>query len=239
MRLAKDAGFEGIEIALNEDPDGSQKELGLLCLDSSAEQIAEIVAMAESVGIEIPSVACGLYWQYSLTSDSEEDVKKAYDITRTLLQAARLVGVDGVLVIPGCCFNTFAGLDPVPYDVCYERALKAIQDLAPVAEENQVKMGLEYVWNGFLLSPLEYAQFIDAIGSDYVGFYLDVGNMLVNGVAEDWIRILGSRIVRVHFKDFKRRGLDPHSGQPHRAGALQGLQAQRGHPGRLLRPAGG
>ncbi len=204
MRLARDAGFEGIEIALNEDTDGSQKELGLLCLDSTDEQIAEIVALAESVGIEIASVACGLYWKYSLTSDSEEDVKKAYQVTETLLRSAQKVGVDGCLVIPGCVYSSFAGLDPVPYDVCYQRALKAIRDLAPIAEETGVKMGLEYVWNGFLLSPLEFARFIEEVGSEYVGIYLDTGNMIATGLAEDWIRILGRRIVRVHFKDFKR-----------------------------------
>ena len=79
-----------------------------------------------------------------------------------------------------------------------------MKQLAPLAEELGVSMGLEYVWNMFLLSPLEMLRFIEEVGSERVGFYMDVGNMMPTGFPEQWIRILGDHIVRVHFKDFKR-----------------------------------
>jgi hexulose-6-phosphate isomerase len=46
--------------------------------------------------------------------------------------------------------------------------------------------------------------FIDVFGSEMVGAYFDVGNVLLTGYPEQWIRILGKRIKRVHVKDFKR-----------------------------------
>ena len=206
MQLAKEAGFEGIEVALTEDDEqGSQSALGLLCVESYEAGSEKVRQMADEVGIEIASIATGLYWSYSLTSDDAAERAKAMEITRVLLRAANLAGVDGVLVIPGCVHATFIPDCPVvPYEVVYERAQAAIKELAPLAEELGVSMGLEYVWNMFLLSPLEMARFIDEIGSDRVGIYLDVGNMLPTGFPEQWIRIMGERIVRVHFKDFKR-----------------------------------
>ncbi len=206
MQLAKEAGFEGIEVGLTEDDEeGSQSALGLLCVESYEEGAAKVCQMAEEVGIEIASVATGLHWSYSLTADDEAERAKAMEVTQVLLKAANLVGVDGVLIIPGCVHAAFIPDCPVvPYEVVYERAEAAIKERVPLAEELGVSMGLENVWNMFLLSPLEMAWFIDDIGSDRVGIYLDVGNMLLTGFPEQWIRIMGERIVRVHFKDFKR-----------------------------------
>ena len=71
------------------------------------------------------------------------------------------------------------------------------------AAENNIVIGIENVWNKFLLSPLEYRDFIDQVGSPNVGSYFDVGNVLLTGYPEQWIRILGSRIKKVHFKDYR------------------------------------
>jgi hexulose-6-phosphate isomerase len=73
------------------------------------------------------------------------------------------------------------------------------------AEATKVSICLENVWNKFLLSPLEMRDFIDKINSPYVGVYLDVGNVIYTGYPEHWIRILGKRIKKVHFKDFRRK----------------------------------
>jgi hexulose-6-phosphate isomerase len=81
---------------------------------------------------------------------------------------------------------------------------EGVAELAPVAEELGVVIGVENVWNRVLLSPLEMRDFIDGFSSPGVGAYLDVGNMIVSGYAEDWVSILGRRVCSVHFKDFKR-----------------------------------
>ncbi len=206
MTLAKEAGFAGIEVALTEDDDaGSQSGLGLLCMQSYQEDAPQIVGTARRVGIEIASVATGLYWTHSLTADDPMERANAMEVTEALLHSASLVGVDGVLVVPGTVHVAFDPTSPVvPYEVVYERALSAMKEAAPLAEELGVSIGLEYVWNMFLLSPLEMLRFIEEVGSERVGFYMDVGNMLPTGFPEQWIRILGEHIVRVHFKDFKR-----------------------------------
>ncbi|RKY67851.1 MAG: sugar phosphate isomerase/epimerase, partial [Candidatus Latescibacterota bacterium] len=78
------------------------------------------------------------------------------------------------------------------------------RELAPVAEQLKVAVCVENVWNKFLLSPLEMRDFVDAVDSEYVGVYFDVGNVIPMGYPEHWIQILGKRIKRVHFKDFRR-----------------------------------
>ncbi len=205
MALAAAAGFEGIEVALAEDPDGSLRSLGLLTVEALDAQADTIQSMADAAGIEISGVATGLHWAYSLTADDPEVRAKSLRLTETLLRAGALLASDTVLVIPGTVaapFGTPAA--PVPYDVCYERACEAIARLLPVAEEHQVRLGLEPVWNMFLLSPLEWKGLVDSFDSEWVSVYFDVGNVLLTGFPEQWIRILGPRITRVHVKDFKR-----------------------------------
>lgn len=197
MKLAKDAGFDGIELALN--------ETGTMGLEFNEEEIKRYKAAAKELQIEISSLATGLYWSYSLTSNSEETREKAKDIVRRQLDLAAVLGVDTILVVPGAVGVDFIpGSEVVDYDIAYERALRAIKELAPYAEKKKVCIGIENVWNKFLLSPLEMRDFIDKTGSEYVGSYLDIGNIIYAGYPEQWIKILGKRIKKVHFKDFRR-----------------------------------
>jgi hexulose-6-phosphate isomerase len=62
---------------------------------------------------------------------------------------------------------------------------------------------VEEVWNKFLLSPLEFAGYVDSFKSQWVRAYFDVGNVVQYGYPQDWIRTLNKRIVKLHFKDFK------------------------------------
>src|SRR5690606_28245567 len=115
-------------------------------------------------------------------------------------------GVGTILVITGAVGVDFIpGCEVVQYDRAYDRALEAISKLAADAKANNVHIGIENVWNKFLLSPLEMKTFIDATGSEYVGSYFDVGNAVQNGYPEHWITILGHRIKKVHFKDYRRQ----------------------------------
>lgn len=202
MELAKDAGFDGLELALDEH--------GLVSMDSTEEDLSKVKAMAEEVGIELYSIACGLYWTYNYTSANAENVARAKEITKKQLWVASKLGCDTILVVPGAVEVAFDPGEVVEYDVAYERALSALRELAPVAEELKVSIGVENVWNRFLLSPMEMADFIDKVGSDYVGSYFDVGNVLFSGYPEHWIKILNKRIKKVHFKDYRRKAGDLH-----------------------------
>ena len=193
--LAKAAGFEGVEVALAED--------GEINLTTTAEELAAIKKAADEAGIRLYSVASGLYWDYWLNDDCEEMREKAKAIVRRQLEVAKALGCESILVLPGCV-NAFSAPDKViDYATTYQRSLAALLELKPYAEELQVEIGLENVWNKFLVSPVEMKEFVEKIDSPYVGSYFDVGNVLINGYPEHWIRILGDKIKKVHFKDYR------------------------------------
>ncbi|WP_172251384.1 sugar phosphate isomerase/epimerase family protein [Saccharibacillus deserti] len=196
--LAQKAGFDGIELSLNES--------GELGLESSEREVLTLRRQIEELGLEISGLATGLYWSYSMTSESETTRTRAVEIGRKQLETAAALGADTILVIPGAVGVDFIpGSEVVDYDKAYERAQEAVGSLAPLARQTGVAIGIENVWNKFLLSPLEMRQFIDSIGSEFVGSYFDVGNVVHSGYPEQWVRILGSRIKKVHFKDYRRQ----------------------------------
>ncbi len=197
FKTAKAAGFDGVEVAL--------AETGEINLQSTEEDMFKIKALAETCGIALYSLASGLYWDYSLTANDAAVREKAKDIVKKQLTLAAALACDTILVVPGCVGADFIdGIEVIDYDVAYDRALAWIGELKPEAERLGVAIGIENVWNKFLLSPLELRDFIDKADSEYVGAYFDVGNVIFSGYAEQWIKILGSRIKKVHFKDFRR-----------------------------------
>lgn len=196
LTLAKKAGFEGVELALNGE--------GELSMRSSEKEILEVRKTAEDLGLALYSLSCGLCWDYRLSDDDTNMRQKAKDMIKKQLEMAKILGADTILVIPGVVNVEFSSPEKkVAYDVVYKRALEGINELKADAESLQVNIALENVWNKFLLSPMEMRDFIDKIGSDYVGSYLDIGNTLYCGYPEDWVRILGDRIKKVHFKDYR------------------------------------
>lgn len=197
MKLAKDAGFEGIELAL-----GSEGEISMTSTD---EELLSIKSYAEELGIKIPSLSSGLCWANSLTANDPQERQRAFDMVVRQLYCAKMIGAETILVIPGSVSVEFVPeWGVVDYNVVWERALEQMKKLAPIAEQMGVQIGLENVWNKFLLSPLEMRNFIDTVGSDWVGAYFDTGNVVYSGYPEQWIKILGKRIFKVHFKDYRR-----------------------------------
>ena len=195
LKEAKAHGFDSVELAA---PGGA---LGWNVDEKTCQGLA---AQAQALGIEISSVATGVYWGTSLSATQDTTRKQAIEYTRKLLQIARWLGSDAVLVVPGAVDVFF---DPqsehVAYTECYRRAQQGIRACVQTAEKLKVSICVENVWNKFLLSPLEYRDFIDSFDSRYVKSYFDTGNARLNGFPEDWIQILGKRIGRVHWKDFK------------------------------------
>lgn len=192
---AKEHGFDGLELRL--DGDG---RVGLPAPYDEPDRAAEL---ARQVGLELPStMGPGFVDLFHL--EPEESLPEIIRRTDRGLQAAHALGAGAILQIPGYVQVMWDPKSPiVPYDVAYERSLAIYRELRTVAERHRITLCVENVWNRFLLSPLEMRQFVDQIGSPYVKAYFDVGNVLVNGFPEQWIRILGSRLGRVHLKDFK------------------------------------
>ncbi len=197
MREAKEKGFEGIELCL--------ALTGELTPKTTKRQCEQILRDADRIGIQVPSLASGVYWDVSLTDNKASVRNKAQAITKAYLQKAAWLGVDAVLVVPGAVDVFFKPDAPViPYEVVWERSQKQLKALAKTARKLKVTIAIENVWNRFLLSPVEMKMFVDSVGSRWVGCYFDVGNVLPFGYPQDWIRTLSSRIKRIHIKDFKR-----------------------------------
>lgn len=195
--LAKDAGFEGVEVALDESD-------GEITLTSTEKQLLQVKQLAEDAGISLYSVASGLYWSYWLSSDDAAERSKAQDIVKKQLDTAAILGCQSILVIPGCVNAEFAAPGRVmDYERTYENSLASLEAVKDHAAQCKVEIALENVWNKFLLSPMEMRDFIDKLNSPWVGSYLDIGNTLANGFPEHWIRTLGQRIKKVHFKDYR------------------------------------
>lgn len=194
--LAKNAGFDGVEVGLLAE--------GEVSLRSTEKELLAVKQSARDNGIELYSVATGLYWDHWLTDDDPAARAKAKDVVRRHLEVAKTLGCDTILVVPGSVHAEFAAPGKVvDYADAYERSLDAFSELKEDAEKLRVNIGIENVWNQFLVSPFEMRDFIDKIGSPYVGSYFDVGNVLFNGHPEHWIKILGDRIKKVHFKDYR------------------------------------
>ncbi len=194
--LAKDAGFEGVEVAIAED--------GEINLKSTEKELLKIKEDAANAGIMLYSVASGLYWDNWLTSDDKAERERTKEIIKIHLSAAATLGADTILVVPGSVNAGFVSETKiVDYNDAYERSLEALTELREEAEKYGVSIGIENVWNKFLTSPMEMRAFIDKIDSDFVGSYFDVGNVLFNGYPEHWIKILAEKIKKVHFKDYR------------------------------------
>ncbi|MFB3923823.1 MAG: sugar phosphate isomerase/epimerase family protein [Terriglobia bacterium] len=192
FKLAADAGFEAVEGYTTEDPKVAE----------------EIKKAADNNKIRITSVMNQAHWEFPLSSSDPAAVKKSMDGMKTSIQNAKLWGAEAVLLVPAVVNAQTS------YKQAWDRSQKHIRELIPFAAENKIIIAVEEVWNKFLLSPLEFASYVDAFKSPWVKAYFDVGNVVIFGYPQDWIRTLGKRIVKVHLKDFKMgKGWSPVTAQ--------------------------
>ncbi len=185
FEVARDAGFDGVEL---DSPSGLDLE--------------QVLAARDATGIEIPGVVDSVHWQQTLADPDPAVRKQGLAGLETALRDCKQVGGTTVLLVP-------AVVGPgIPYEAAWERSIAEVRKLLPLAEELAVKIAFENVWNSFLLSPLEAARYVDAFQSKWVGWYFDIGNVVNYGWPEQWIRILGWRILKLDVKAFSREKRD-------------------------------
>src|SRR5690554_6102817 len=181
FKLARDAGFDGIE------------------LNSPVEfSIPEILEAKEKSGIELPSVINRDHWSKPLSDPDPGIRKECIGSVIKSLEEVKVLGGDTVLVVPGVVN------EKVGYEQAYNTSLESIRKLILHAERTGMQIALENVWNNFLLSPVEARRFVDDINHPLVGWYFDIGNILRYGWPEQWIRTLNRRIMKLHVKEFSR-----------------------------------
>jgi hexulose-6-phosphate isomerase len=182
FKSARDAGFDAIEMQTI----------------TGGDEAAEIRDAARTTGLRIHSVMNMDHWRFPLSSSDPEVVKRSVAGMETSLRNAALWGADTVLLVPAIVDATTS------YGDAWTRSQRVIRErLLPLARELKVIVAVEEVWNKFLLSPLEFARYVDELESPWLKAYFDVGNVVFYGYPQDWIRTLGPRIAKVHLKDFQ------------------------------------
>jgi hexulose-6-phosphate isomerase len=183
MKAVKEAGFEGVEMNSHMDQD-------------------EVVRARDEAGLVIPSVCGARHWDKPLSHPDPKVREEGLDALKQTLRDAKRYGATSVLLVPAVVSKE------VSYNDAYTRSQTEIRKAVPLAEELGVKIAVENVWNQFLLSPLEAARYVDEFNSPAVGWHFDVGNIINYGWPEQWVRILGKRIQKLHIKEFSRKRRD-------------------------------
>jgi hexulose-6-phosphate isomerase len=183
FKMAIEVGFEAIEMQTITDP----------------KEADEIKAASEKTKLRIHSVMNMGHWEWPLSSPKSDDVQKSLERMETSLRNAKLWGADAVLLVPGVV------RPDTTYVQAWQRSQPQIRKLIPLAKELNVIIAVEEVWNKFLLSAPDMAKYVDEFKSPWVRSYFDVGNVVMYGFPQEWIRTLGKRIVKFHLKDFDTR----------------------------------
>jgi L-ribulose-5-phosphate 3-epimerase len=183
FKLLQQAGFEGVEV------------------NSGMDQ-TEVLRARDATGLVIVSVVDAVHWEKSLADPKPEVREEGLKGLYTALRDAKVYGASSVLLVPAVVNER------VSYDEAYTRSVAEIRKGTGLAEELGVKIAIENVWNHFLLSPLEAARYIDEFQSPALAWHFDVGNVVNTGWPEQWIRILGARIHKLHLKEYSRKKRD-------------------------------
>ncbi|MDB6154656.1 MAG: Xylose isomerase domain protein barrel [Chthoniobacteraceae bacterium] len=185
FKAIKEAGFDGVEL---NRPDA-------LPMD-------ELITARDQSGLAIAGIICSTHWGKPLSHNDPAIREQGMRGLKLALQEAHELGCERMLLVPGVVNKETSYAD------AYTRSLAAIKEAVPFAEKARCKIAIENVWNQFLLSPLEAARFVDEIGSPWVGWHFDIGNVINYGWPEQWVRILGKRILNLHIKEFSRKQRD-------------------------------
>jgi len=202
LRLAKDAGFDGIELNYDLDNDLSPK--------SDTKRYTEIRKLCESLDLKVSGLCSFLFWPYPLTAEDPAKRARAAELAGLMTQCAADLGTENLLVVPGAVTIPWRDdYPPITPKVCDQRAREAIGRMIPQAEKLGVSLNIENIFfNGYLMTPSEMITFVDSFGSDRVKVHFDTGNIMLYQYPEHWIEMLGPRIKNVHLKEFTTKGTD-------------------------------
>jgi L-ribulose-5-phosphate 3-epimerase len=180
FKLAKAAGFEGIDVDSDQPVDEVKR------------------AMSES-GLIVHGMVDYVHWGQPLSSPDPAVRAQGVAVLQKCLRETKIYGGTTVLLVPAVVNKE------ISYEAAYHRSQAEIKKCLPLATELGIKILFENVWNNFLLSPVEMARYIDEFQSPMVGSYFDVGNIVNYGWPEHWIQTLGSRIGKLDIKEFSRK----------------------------------
>jgi len=195
LSQTKSNGFDALELSVSSE--------GVINTDTSKAECEIIRKKIDDSGIFVDSIATGMSWGVSPTSDDESIRKKSISLHQDALKVASYLDCKALLFVPGVVKSPISP-EIVRYDRALDRLREAINQMLPIAEDLNVDLCMENVWNGFFYSPIELRDFVDSFDSEKLGIYLDIGNLIgYQQYPPHWIELLNSRIKRVQIKDFK------------------------------------
>jgi len=195
LEQTKNYGFDALELSVSNE--------GIINTNTSKEECRIIRQKINDSGIFVDSIATGMSWGISPTSEDKVTRNKSISLHKDALQVASNLGCKALLFVPGVVKSPISS-EIVRYDKALDRIRDAINQLLPIAEDLDVDLCMENVWNGFFYSPIELRDFVDSFESNKLGVYLDVGNLIgYQQYPPHWIELLNSRIKRVQIKDFQ------------------------------------
>ncbi len=180
MKLVKAAGFEGVE------PNGGMDR-------------ADVIAAMKETGLTAASVCCHTHWAKPLSAAEEPTRRVGFQGLVLSMEDAKAYGATSVLLVPGVVN------EKVNYDDCFKRCVAEIKKAVPVAKDLGVKIAIENVWNNFVIKPQQAVDLLDAINSEWVGWHFDIGNVGRYSPAEEWIPVIGKRILKLHIKEYSTK----------------------------------
>lgn len=180
FELCKRLGYDGMEL---EAP--------------SRHNLDEVLAASAVTGMPVHGTVGQKHWSVRLSSPDASVREEAREDLLTGLADTKNYGGDTILLVPG----KVGGADETHDDV-WNRSIEQIRLVLPTAAKLGVRVLIENVWNGFCETPERLRDYLDEIDSPWVGAYFDIGNVRKFGPSEDWIRVLGERIVKLDVKDW-------------------------------------
>ena len=188
-------GFDALELSVSNE--------GVINTNLSESECSTIRQKIDDSGVFVDSIATGMSWGISPTSDDAEVRKNSIKLHQDAIRVASHLDCKALLFVPGVVKSPISP-EIVRYDRALDRLREAINQMLPIAEELDVDLCMENVWNGFFYSPIELRDFVDSFESDKLGVYLDIGNLIgYQQYPPHWIELLNSRIKRVQIKDFQ------------------------------------
>jgi len=190
LEMSRQLGFDGIE-----------------CSGPAVNGLAGGVADAKSLraasaqtGVPVHGVVDSVHWRQRLSSPDEKARQIGRETLEAAIQLSHDIGGTSVLLVPG----KVAGEDE-NHDHVWQRSIIEIRKVLPLASRLGIHVLIENVWNGFCETPEQLRDYVDEIDSPWVGVYFDIGNVRKFGPSEDWIRVLGSRIIKLDVKDWGQK----------------------------------
>ena len=185
FKLLRECGFEGVEL---DSPSDTPPD--------------EVLSAMDKTGLKVHGLVDSVHWRYHLNDPAPETREEAVSALQTALRDAKKFGSISVLLVPAVVNGK------LPYDEAWRLSVEGIRKCLPLAQETGVKIAVENVWNNILFSPMEARRYLDEINSPLVGWHFDIGNVINFGWPEQWIRMLGTRVLKLHIKDFSRKKRD-------------------------------